>query len=419
MKIRINKANYNLNVLFILFLALTVITPYFANNLSYFRFVQIAFSVVFVASTMLYKGKKQTDLILPGLLLIWFMVEILYMILGVSTVGFVALYLRILPFITIFAMLTISNRFSGKQMKVVFWGVWVITFINLLDNIRLGTKYLVYLKFLTSSASGLLETTNLGSTDFCATVLLFYMVCLLVFFNRTDRGVRIWMILGMIASAYYLVLVNTRATCILLLVVGTILMITSSTKRKGWFPVLIILAAVVVVTCAIPFLEWAASSVDDYEMSLRFNELISILQGKDTAYSGGTRIDYAQMSIETFLAHPLTGVGVHPNTVSQARGVGLHSYFIDLFAQYGIMFALFNFFIFFRIFKHFGKMHVSDLVQRQMQSVFGVFIVYMFLNNAGASTYAVLFILMPASCCLFEFQERRNGGGSNVKKIVA
>ena len=54
MKIRINKRNYNLNVLFILFFSLTIITPYLANNLSYFRFIQIAFSLIFVAATILY-----------------------------------------------------------------------------------------------------------------------------------------------------------------------------------------------------------------------------------------------------------------------------------------------------------------------------------------------------------------------------
>lgn len=406
MKIRINKENYNLNVLFILCLALTVITPYLANNLSYFRFLQIAFSLVFVAATTFYQGKIRVDLILPGLLILWFMVEILYKILGVSTVGFVALYLRLLPYISVFAMLTVINRFSSAQIKVVFWGVWIITFVNLLDNIRLGTQYLVYLKFLTSSASGLLETTNLGSTDFCATILFFYMVCLLVLLNRTDRGVRIWMILGMISSVYYLVLINTRATCILLLVMGTILMITSSAKRKSWIPILVVFATVFIVTFSIPFLEWVASNINDYEMSLRFRELISILQGEDTGYSAGTRIDYAQMSMKTFAEHPLTGVGVHPHIVSQAVGVGLHSYFIDLFAQYGIVFALFNVFVFFRMYKLFDRVPVSDRIQRQMRSAFGVFIVYMFLNNAGASTFAILFILMPASCCLFEHQEK-------------
>ena len=323
-----------------------------------------------------------------------------------STVDSVALYLRILPYISVFAMLTIINRFTGAQMKVVFWGVWVITFVNLLDNIRLGTQYLAYLKFLTNSASGLLETTNLGSTDFCATILFFYIVCLLVLLNRTNRCVRIWMILGMVASVYYLIFINTRATCILLLIIGTILMITSSAKRKGWIPVLIVFATVIIVVFAIPFLEWVASNINDYEMSLRFKELISILQGEDTGYSGGIRIDYAQMSMATFAKHPLTGVGIHPNNVSQAMGVGLHSYFIDLFAQYGIVFALFNVFVFFRMYKMLDRMPISDRIQRQMRSAFIVFIIYMFLNNAGASTFAILFILMPASCCIFEPQEK-------------
>jgi hypothetical protein len=236
----------------------------------------------------------------------------------------------------ILAMLTtvgIIGFMAGSIMSVkVLW-------VNPLAARLVSTNWVI------SAAYSYLGHSGVGDFRFTYGVAMLTppMVAIAAGTGRS-RWLRVSMVVCACIFAYYLYLA-AFAMSIYILIAGTFIAVFHHIKRlplKFAVTLLAVAAAVLFLVFGADLMLIVARNVKSEVLSVKARALASVLPG---AQAGGSiapdRLRLYRVSINTFLDHPIVGVGAYYSIagldVGLERGIGAHSDLFDNLARYGLI----------------------------------------------------------------------------------
>lgn len=309
----------------------------------------------------------------------------------------------------------VVNNYSIRSQRNMQRILLIVLLYNVISNVIIGIRNPdIYntLNVVDKHDSDLL--TNAGSTSFVSICLFTIPLCWILVKYGAGRWFKIICAVLLVASAYFMVFVNSRATALLLLIIivfGYIIPIKltedrHNTSRKYLLLILILIA---IYLGFIPFLELLAKLFANMDgmagrLSTRMLDIIQFIQlGADVNSMGDgsflKRILLWQTSWNTFIenmANCVFGIGEDVHLWDYysllSSGVGSHSTILDCLAQYGIIGGFFLYKCFTSSF-NFIKHQINIVVlEKRFELVIGVFVIYSILNISLTSD--LLFMLL-------------------------
>lgn len=211
----------------------------------------------------------------------------------------------------------------------------------------------------------------------------------------------------------FIIVKSLFTTAVLITIIGLIWAFTNrwNTKRKI-AALLIIIPSCIILYEFIPLIIQSISSEDNNVMMRRFEEINSLLSGNNLSQSEDfySRVMLTVQSLETFLEHPIFGVGPLVNFSfygMEKMGVGSHAEWFDIFARYGI-FAIFIVLCFFQATPRTVKKSISV----------PLFVIIGFLNPN--ISFPIIFATFCLSPLLYNLIYRKSGHrycNINVERI--
>lgn len=188
----------------------------------------------------------------------------------------------------------------------------------------------------TVTADSAMEDYNLGRKN-VSSIYLFQGIAALspVFVYLIKKKHVVWGLLGLTLS--FLILLRASfliALCVMLL--GVVLTLIQNEKKSPYLSIVITILALVML-----FLPWSeilsflAGVVDNDSISVRLQELSSLLEFGQVIGDTAGRLDAYMHSISTLVRHPL-GVGPYYFSQEAREFIGKHSQILDDLARYGV-----------------------------------------------------------------------------------
>ena len=158
------------------------------------------------------------------------------------------------------------------------------------------------------------------------------------------KWLRVLMLVCVCVFAYYLYLA-TFAMSIYILIAGTFIAVFHHIKRlplKFAVSLLTVAAGLLFLVLGADLMLFVARNVQSEVLSVKARTLASVLPGGQAGASiAPDRISLYGTSFETFLEHPIVGVGAYYSIagvdVGLERGIGAHSDLLDNLARYGLI----------------------------------------------------------------------------------
>ena len=144
---------------------------------------------------------------------------------------------------------------------------------------------------------------------------------------------------------------------------------------------------------------------EDSIIRVRLSEIIPAFYESNTESSFGMRLTGYQLSWNTFLSHPLEGVGVHTgyDYMVLADHIGWHCEWLDMLAEFGLLlsfcYCAFLFISFMGIYKNL-KYSESKIIYR----ICGILFIFMgFLNPImNGNMVLTLYLVIPSALKILE-----------------
>ena len=388
-------------------------TPILARNIS--NVIYYGLVIAFFLSTLnLYCILRRKTLITILLLLAYFMMQLLYRFLSISSAPW-AYYSTIFKFFFfMLAMLLIVEHLSVKQ-KIVLLGVSILSMVfTMIDNIRLYNLYGAT-RFVHLFQQQRFSTNSVNTTF--VTAVLFLNAVLFVWFLRTNKTTIKVVISGLSIFNLYFSLVIAQRMMILVLAVimyPLLLLFRRSFSRGHLLGTLI---GIVIVGLMIIQYEKVINYLDTIigsgRMSLRFSQISNYISSRNIYEAGGTvsgRMRLMMRSMESWRSSILSfifGVGDH-------RGydiIGNHSEIIDECARYGILGLTVIIPLTVAYLKHVKRIscvQIDSPLSKQISVIEVLFLIRAFLGSVYEATIAIqLFIVVPMAFSLFQMDNSK------------
>lgn len=401
------------------------LTPYLSRNISIFAklgLMSIWLLSAFASglNSKTYKDKN----------VVWWAVYITVMfistILGHSSLSInfhiSRLSIYILPFVGIYVL----NKYNYKELSILIKFIFVIIFINLIDNIYLGiinpdlfNEEMV----LTASKEIVEKTTNAANTDMVAIVTILTPICYILYKYSSKKRTKIFSFLMIIVSLYYAVFINSRATSLIILLItfaGYILVETESkdpAKLKSHYLWWSIASIVIILVIAMPLMSFFIESLSGRNAE-RIGDLMALANGEDIRIQNGSltqRFLLDMTSWRTFtnnIPNFLFGIGDDSSETDLYSlinsGVGQHSEIFDILARFGIIGGLIMYNIFKSSFLNISKRNLTPgKVNHFLVVVFCVFVFYNIVNKSMTTPMflIVLYIFIPGAIYLLSYNK--------------
>ena len=226
------------------------------------------------------------------------------------------------------------------------------------------------------------------------------------------------MLSGVVLIALYVTVINNRATAALVLFIELfVLFLLRIVHKKG--KSIVAIGSVLIIILLVSFfflgdiLEAAIGMFEENERFLkRLNDIMAVSEGVaiEDLDEGSLAVRYLlwMTSVNTFFSsipHFLFGVGVdvHEGDVASliSYGVGCHSEFFDLAAQFGIIGVI----VIYKFLRSFIKFTIGMSASEKQNSIliifWGGFLLYSFVNLTFCPpVFYVLFLFLPISLVL-------------------
>lgn len=407
-----------LNLFFLALLILIDLTPFLDRNLH--PIIQLGIFIMwFITSQGLPVFK---EVIMPKEMMRWWWIYtfwIFFMSLirhsNISPLHYiVTIHYYFIPYM----MIVVLRSYNNREMKLLWKFIFIILIVNVIQNYIIGYNNPDVFRLRDNFENNENAFTNAGGTRFIVACFLIAPVFWLVMQETNNRKLKNAMIISVVLVVIYISLINNRATAAIILFVEIFLLILLRfvfKNMKSYVSIGIVLIVLFVVSFFFleELLESAATIFGENErFSKRLEDMTSISQGVDieNLEEGSLSVRYFlwMLSLKTFVSsipNFLFGVGVdvHEGDLFGLinYGVGCHSEFFDLAAQFGIV-GIFVIYKFLRsIISFTWKLSISEK-QRTILIVFWMgFIFYSFFNASFYSqAFYVIFIFLPTSLIL-------------------
>ena len=351
----------------------------------------------------------------------WWLLFLLYqaitVIIGHSNVSINTVIARAPIYCTPILITYVVNNYSFKSRRNMQSILFLVLLYNIISNVIIGfqnPEIFNTLNIVDKNDADLL--TNAGSTSFVAICLFTIPLYWLYYKYESRRLYKAIAIVLLVASTYFMVFVNSRATALLLLIIivfGFIVPIkhTNIKHNKRKRPLLLILVLVAMYYGAIPLLELLASFFSNMDgmagrLSTRMLDIIQFikLRGDIGSMEDGSfmkRILLWQTSLSTFtdnILNFLFGIGEDTHLYDYYSllncGVGCHSTILDCLAQYGVIGGFFIFKCFTSSFSFIKKQISNVIIKRRLEIVYIVFVIYSTLNVSLANDILFVFLFL-------------------------
>lgn len=412
------RTNVKINIYLLTLMVMIDITPYLERNLHPI-ITLVLFALWFFSSQGLSRHNvfQATKDIQKwwGIYTIWVILMSLVRHSNISPVHYVStIYFYFIPYM----MMVVMKSYNLKEMKLLWTFILAIIIINILQNYYIGINNPDVFRLRESFDNSENYTTNAGGTPFVAACLFIAPIFWLVRQGSDNSKMKLLMLTGVVLIALYVTVVNNRATAAIVLFVELfVLLLLRFVFKKG--KSFVTIGAVIIILIFVSFfflgdiLEAALNTFSENERFLRrLNDIMAVSEGVaiEDLEQGSFAVRYLlwMTSINTFFSsvpHFLFGVGVdvHEGDIASliSYGVGCHSEFFDLAAQFGIIGVI----IIYNFLKSFITFVMGMSISEKQKSIliifWGGFLFYSFVNGTFcAPVFYVLCIFLPTSLAL-------------------
>lgn len=417
---------YKLNFVITIIIATIAFTPFLNRNVP--EITNVALLVLWSCTAIL--GGFRFDNKVSKWWLLFLLYQALTVIVGHSNVSINTIIARAPIYCTPVLITYIVNNYSFKSRRNMQSLLLLVLLYNVISNVIIGAQnpeIFNTLNVVDKNDSDLL--TNAGSTSFVAICLFTIPLCWLCNKYGDNRLFKRISLLLLVASTYFMVFVNSRATALLLLIIiilGFIVPFNHSdeNRKRRKRPLLIILVLVALYYGTIPLLEFLASFFSNMDgmagrISTRMIDIIQFIElsGDVGAMDDGSflkRLLLWQTSLNTFtnsLFNFLFGIGEDTHLYDYysllSCGVGCHSTILDCLAQYGIIGGFFIFMCFKSSFDFIRNQTNNVIIKKRFEIVSIVFVIYSILNISLTSDLLfIYFFLFPLTFSCIKKNEK-------------
>lgn len=394
-----NKKSFNLNksLLFNKFITYLYIIYIFTPILyKYFYFGLILFTLWFMSCSL---NKKAVNSIIHNkynyVVYFWIIYSFVMRIIGFSKAAWGNYFIMIMFFFPII-MYNVQNKiFTLKEKtKLIKFSIIVIS-INLLDNIRLILKYPDITKEMNFVST--FNNLNIGDTIYSLVLNMFTLIILWILLNKKRNiALLILVVIGMI----YPILAG-KTTAMLILYACSILLIFRKACNKLDKKIVISVSTIglIILSLVTPnILKFISENINNANIANRIVALYKL----DLNSIYFERINLAKLSAETFIRHPLIGIGYQKVALNgdlmnaYNSGIGHHSELIDHLARYGFVGLIFYCII---LKQYLNRMKKICKTKSEKDLIFTVvisFILFSILNNSfTAPVGMIIFMILP------------------------
>lgn len=343
--------------------------------------------------------------------IIFFMIDVLYHMLGISErIG--NAITRFSYFMAIIVFLFIKDYFNGKEKKFIFYSIIIIVAANIVDNIRLNILYPMASVFAIKYEG--YEGLNIGTTMFNTMSLLFYVVCLFMLINTKYKWSKFFYASLCAISVTYILYFGMRGSVVTIMFLITVLLLIVKFVEK--YKILWLLVPLLAIPIANPdfVLDFVRLIIPEGRLVERLADIQDVVDEgvSDSSFTGRVRL--YEVSLNTYTANIsnfLFGIGEHmasKQEVGQAgTGVGGHSEFIDVLAKWGTLGAILIIYFFYCTYKVFINLTSNRKLRNQIKVLFLALLLCGFFKTIFSSYIGiVVFILLPLSVWMIENEEK-------------
>jgi|SRR5690625_1988245 len=263
-------------------------------------------------------------------------------------------------------------------------------------------------RMLTSSSTlvednFMLNSKNIGGFDFVYGLIIFIPTLIsFMIFRRTRGKINLLKLsfLLLIILIFYITLKSSFTIALISLILGIVLGLISKMKPRS---IILVIILSCVVYQLLPnetlggYLNKVAYNLENPYVSERLHDIGNNLKGvQSTSSHLSNRTILYDMSFNTFIDHPITGVG--PYYYVSGVGVGYHSQILDDLARYGVFGLSFYLLFFYTFYKYINKQWKKLDFNGNLFVSLLIFLFVSFLNPTFSSQTIsiIVFFLLPA-----------------------
>ena len=416
-----------INAIATVLFALWAITPFFLRNVS----ASVVFSIValWIVSALLEicsKKKSTKNIGLIICIICWQLWEYCLRMVNFSIASWGNYYSRTLFWFSIIIFLFQSSYASINVKKRIARCIFIIYVVNLIDNMRLLMIYPTASADINFSWGVQYINMNVGTSMFVALTLIMFCISFSMAIkskHTIGKAKLLWWLISGIELLY--IFMSGRVTMLIFAVIAILFSIIAEKQFSQKQKILIYISGIIIVPIVLLFilpnlLEQIIRISQSDHLNERLKDLSNLLRGQAdiSPYDGSsfyTRINLYIISISTFFSSVksfLIGVGYRifeSYYISLQTGVGGHSEFFDLLAEYGIIGFLFVFNIFRKAINTIINEIKKYTNHNNIKYVMLIYIFYSFFNNSFSPEIGVaLFVLLPYSNYLIKQKEYKS-----------
>ena len=414
------RTSFNLCEWLIVIMAIIIITPLLNARIP--TVVTSAIFGIWLIAALFQDGARislshyQKHIIISSLSFLFLI--LLYKFSGYSSAAIGNCYQQIMFFGAFFEYIYIEVHSDIEIRKKIFWVIWIVSVVNIIDNVRLGIIYPnASVNAVNLDWYPYLRNTNVGTTIFNTYVLIFFDICLLLFFTVKSNRERILFILSSAISAYYLVFFGLRATTVILLIISAIgITVTRNSKiitKNGVIRIVIlVILGTIAVFCYDKIIMLILRILPDNRLASRLSDLTRLSEGIDEhSFSG--RLTLMIESFRTFgssVKNILFGIGDHRSAGGYAgflaTGIGGHSELIDSLARFGMIGFSLIIWVLSSYRKYLKEIFKGTKCFQQIHVIFYSIVLCMLIKSFFYSSLGVVvFLFIPLAYSIFAEEE--------------
>lgn len=407
------------NIIATLLFCGTFITPYLRNHYKE-PLLLISICLWLISGLFIVINSKRNIKIYKIYIAIMTWVAYIFLLRGIgfSTTPWGNIIIQPFVFFPIVIAKFYKDYMTKKNAKSLVTGIIIISLINIFDNIRLLIKYPGSSELINYKVGEIYLNYNIGGTIFSFFSLLILLIQLQFFLeNKKARN-----LIAMVLCGFYIILAS-RATAIIFTAIGMIFVVVGEKyiQSKGYKKIIILNASIISVFLIMLnssiLLKSIANWISNPRLSIRLMSLAEFLNYSSYSYEPTSvmgRFDLYLLSIKTFFGsfrNFLIGVGEHEYlgiNYLEVFGVGKHSEFLDLGAEYGIIGVFFITYILVNFYKNMIKTRIKTVTYSTIKIVYLLFIAYSFVNNTFfIEITSIVFLVLPL--INYVYSEERKG----------
>lgn len=411
-KIHIKKEHSLVLMVFIIMACLSIVPnlTLYRNEYSLVFLITVLF-VLYKSFSSLNKYEKEAIL----MLLIFFMINISYLIAGVSSITLTRQFPFIISvFVCIFAFMQ-NKILAYSQRRFILAVTSLITFVAIVYTCITGKRTLAIVGFN--------NVKEAGKTSFSTMVMIFSGICFMLFLHEQKFFKRAVWFVFFVAAFYCNAAVLQRGIATFLTVILSLLMIVfKKTNKKNvriWVLIFSGVLGVLYLSGAyIAVFDFLANIISSDRISYRIIYVKEILQKRavDSDNTFGVRLSLIEISFKTWTSSIrffLIGAGDHRFSFDI---IGNHSEIIDSFARFGLFGGCIVFRILYLFYKYLFLCTAADDTLDSMsiglKAMFWIYIIRGFLGTIFTCEIAIqMFIILPIAIEYLRQEE------NNIRRI--